>query len=227
MTVSESTKKDLIAWKIPEKNITVIHNGFHTLKVNFSKEYKNTLIHLGALTKDKGIEDSIEVFNLINQKYSNWQFWIVGKGEPNYLSYLKEKIKRFHMESKVKFFGYVDQKKKFELLSKSCFLINPSIREGWGLVNIEANSVGTPVVGYKVPGMIDSVQDGKTGYLFAKGDISGIAEKVCDLSKDNKTYDRLSEECILWSKKFTWDKASKMSLKLINKSIIASNYVVR
>ena len=171
---------------------------------------------MGVLTRDKGIEDSIDVFNLMNHINSEWQFWIVGRGESNYLSYLKEKIKRFHLESKVKFFGYVDQKKKFELLSKSCFLINPSIREGWGLVNIEANSVGTPVVGYKVPGMIDSIQIGTNGYLFRRGDIAGIAGKVLEITKDVEFYKKLSTKCKTWSTKFTWNSSIKTSLKLIN-----------
>ena len=57
MTVSESTKKDLIGWGMPEKNITIIHNGIyiHRFKKLPNKELKKTLIYLGALAKDKGI----------------------------------------------------------------------------------------------------------------------------------------------------------------------------
>ena len=216
MTVSESTKKDLIGWDIPRHNISVVHNGITTLKVRLINKKEKTLIYLGALTKDKGIEDAIKVFDLINQKDPNWQFWVVGKGESKYISNLKMKIKEFNLNKKIRFFGYIDQNKKFELLAKAQVLINPSVREGWGLVNIEANSVGTPVLGYNVPGMTDSVQIGRTGYLLDKGDVSNMAQKVLNLSRDNKIYNKLSRESVWWSKKFTWDKSGKMSLELIN-----------
>lgn len=216
MSVSESTKKDLLDLGIPDKSITIVHNGVSTVTVNFKKEKTKTLIYLGALTKDKGIEDAIEVFNQINKKGLGWQFWIVGGGNNNYVDYLKEKTLKLGIDKKTKFWGYVDQRKKFELLHKSHFLINTSIREGWGLVNIEANSAGIPVLGYNVPGMVDSVKVGKTGYLFDKGNIKEISEKVSIILRDNDVYDRLSKNSILWSKKFTWTKATNMSLKLIN-----------
>ena len=81
ITVSESTKKDLIKWGIPAKHITIIHNGVSLIKVREVKEHKKTAIFLGALSKDKGIEDALEVFALINRSQKDWQYWVVGKGE--------------------------------------------------------------------------------------------------------------------------------------------------
>lgn len=215
MTVSESTRGELVAWGIPKRNISVIHNGVSVVKVDVKKEKRNTLIYLGALTRDKGIEDAIKVFVLINQKDPDWQFWVVGKGEKEYLKALGIKVRQAGLDKKVKFWGFVDQRAKFELLAMAHVLVNPSIREGWGLVNIEANSVGTPVVGYKVPGMKDSVRIGETGYLFDNGNIDVVAQKVMALSKDKKTLAELSRKCISWSKKFSWSKSGQMSLKLV------------
>ena len=56
-------------------------------------------------------------------------------------------------------------KEKYDLLARAHILINPSIREGWGLVVIEAASVKTPTVGYNVPGLKDSIKDNETGLL--------------------------------------------------------------
>src|SRR3989304_7433724 len=66
MTVSESTKSDLINWGISAKRIKVIYNGVHTIPVKTKKEKKETAVFLGALAKDKGIEDAIKTFGLIN-----------------------------------------------------------------------------------------------------------------------------------------------------------------
>ena len=93
MTVSESTKKDLIEWGIPGSNISVVHNGLNAPKINYNlpKERVKTLIFLGALSKDKGIEDGLKIFSLINNREKDWRFWVVGKGGAHYLNNLKFK----------------------------------------------------------------------------------------------------------------------------------------
>lgn len=215
MTVSESTKEDLIEMSIPGDNITVINNGVNVLAAKAPKEKKNTLIYLGAISKDKGVEDAVKVFDLVNLKDKNFQFWIVGKGDSKYVSELKKVVGEFGISDKVKFWGFVDEQKKFELLSRSHILVNPSIREGWGLVNLEANSVHIPVLGYKVPGMRDSVVDGVTGILVAKKDYRALAKSALDLLANNKKYAKLKDGAFDWSKKFTWSESTKKSLKLI------------
>lgn len=216
ITVSKSTKDDLVWWGIPETKITVIHNGLnpHQIKKIPTKEKKKTAIFLGALSKDKGIEDAIQTFSIINRTSNNWQFWIVGKGEQHYLETLKSQCHNLNIGKKVKFWGYVEEGKKFELLSRAHVLINPSIREGWGLVVIEAASVGTPTVGYNVAGLKESIVDGKTGILSA-ADPTICAEKILRLVNDKDRYKQFRISCINWSKRFKWEKSVKKSLRLI------------
>ncbi len=214
MTVSESTKKDLINFGIPARYITVVHNGVRTVKVTIKKEKRKTAMFIGALAKDKGIEDALKVFSLINEKEPGWQFWVVGKGAAGYLKFLRSLCKNLGIENRVKFFGFVSEKKKFVLFSKAHVLINPSIREGWGLVNIEANSVATPVVGYDVAGMRDSVVSGKTGELVKVGDIDQLASETINLVSSS-VYKRFQKNAILWSRRFSWDRSGKQSLELI------------
>jgi len=218
MTVSESTKSELIEWGIESKNITVVHNGVklnNMPKVLPEKEKKKTALYLGAISKDKGIFDALKIFAGINRKDDRWQFWVVGKGTKEYLNELKSLARELKIFERVKFFGFVSDGKKFDLLAKSHILINPSAREGWGLVNIEANAVGTPVLGYNVSGLKDSVIDGKTGLLVEKGDISGIAEKALRLLNDEKRYAEMRKKAMKWSRNFTWEKSGRQSLELI------------
>lgn len=218
MTVSESTKKDLSGWGISEKNITVIHNGLDIVKVKqYAKGEKKTLIFLGALSKDKGIEDVLKIFSVLDD-IDNFRFWIVGKGEDHYLKSLKLQTIKTKIDKKVKFWGFVSKEKKYELLTRAHILINPSIREGWGFVVMEAASVGTPTIGYNVPGLRDSILDGKTGIL-SRPDPVACSEAVLSLIKDEKKYETLRKNCFLWSRKFNWEKSSKESLKLIEKLV--------
>ena len=222
MTVSQSTKDDLIEWNIPQKNITVVNNGFVGIKSTAKKkENKKTLIYLGALSRDKGIEDALDVFSILSKRKRDINYWVVGKGESHYLQYLKNKVKKSNLEGAVRFYGFVSDREKYNLLSKAYILINPSIREGWGLVVIEAASVGTPTVAYNVAGLKDSVVNGETG-LLSNPNSKDCAEAVQTLLDDESLYKSLAKNCLVWSKKFSWTESVRDSLKLLKK--ISSNY---
>lgn len=219
MTVSNSTKEDLMKFGIPESNIHVFLSGVN-LKIPSPKDRKASqplIMFLGALAKDKGIEDAILVFSLIHKAKPLWKFLIVGVGESKYLESLKNTCYKLGIRKHVRFIGFCKPLKKFELLSRAQVLVNPSYREGWGLVNIEANAVGTPVVGYKVQGTKDSVKHNETGILVPPHQPEMLAKEVIKLVENKKKYDRLSTNAISWSRQFSWTKFTKQSLVLIEK----------
>lgn len=218
MTVSQSTKDDLVAWGIPGSNITIVHNGFEGINnPSRKKEIKKTVIYLGALSKDKGIEDALEAFSRLLKMERNIQFWVAGIGEKHYLESLKMKVKLLGISNAVNFFGFVSEKEKYDLLSRAHILINPSIREGWGFVVIEAASVGTPTVAYNVAGLRDSVVDRKTG-LLCDPNPGALADKIKYLLDNKLLYGSLSKNSLEWSKKFSWSESVTNSLKLIEKA---------
>ncbi len=216
MTVSKSTRDDLVAWGIRKDKITIVNNGVKFPKVmSFpEKEGKKTLIFFGALSKDKGIEDALITFRLVSQTEKQLQFWVIGEADPRYLQRLKLESKKLGIDQLVKFWGFVNEKKKFELLTKAYLAINPSVREGWGLVVIEAAAMGTPTIGYNVPGLRDSIIDGKTG-LLSKPTPESLAERVLYLLRKDALYKKLQTKCIKWSKQFNWSKSVLKSVKLV------------
>ncbi len=216
MTGSVSAKKDLIRFGIKAENITPVPHGVlvHMPKPFPKKEKKFTVIYLGALSKDKGVEDALICFKFLS-KY-NYNFWIVGKPETKaYFDKLKYKAKQYKVNAK--FWGFVSQKKKFKLLARSHVLVNPSVHEGWGLVNIEANTVGTPVVACNSAGLVDSVKSGKSGVIVKNNTPQELAKTVVELLGNQKKYDDLQKGALKWSKNFSWEKSKKLSLALIEK----------
>lgn len=215
MVGSQSAKNDLVKMKIPRGKVTVVPHGTLISKPKPlpKKEKKKTIIFLGALAKDKGIEDAIKCFSILNKK-GRYQFWVVGRGSPRYLKALKEMSKDLGVENIV-FHGFVSQKKKFELLATAHVLINPSLLEGFGLVNVEANAVGTPVVGYTSQGLIDSIHDKKSGILVNSNTPEQLANEVFKLLNNPAKLKALQTGAVEWSKNFTWRKSGKLSLELI------------
>jgi glycosyltransferase involved in cell wall biosynthesis len=130
---------------------------------------------------------------------------------------IKQKVKKLGLEGKVKFWGFVTQIKKFELLARAHVLVNPSVREGWGLVNIEANTMGTPVVAYNSPGLIDSVKDGESGLICDQNLAENMAQLVKRLVNDKKLYLQLAEGAKQWASQFNWEKSRKQSLEIIER----------
>jgi len=217
MTVSESTKRDLMRFGIHSHNIQVIHNGIKVINSQENKEKNPTLICLGRLAKDKGTEDAIFAFYQVQKIYKNARLWIVGREENGgYLNKLKNKVRDLSIIQKVIFYNYVSEERKFDLLQRAWILINPSVKEGWGLTVMEASSQGTPTVAYNTSGLRDSILNNKTGLLVA-GKIPGnLVGKIIVLLNNKVLYNTLSKNAVEWSKKFKWNDSAKKSLILIN-----------
>jgi len=213
---SQSAKDDLIKMGIPGVNINIIPHGviLPRSKILDQRSKIKTILFLGTLTKDKGIEDALKVFSILGN-LGNYNFWVVGKGSEEYKNYLLALAKKLGIKDRVTFWGFVDESKKFQLLARAHVLINPSMREGWGLVNIEANSVATPVVAYRSPGLVDSVKDGKSGIICTENTAQDMADQVEKILGNKDKYASLQKSAISWSKKFNWQKSKKLSLELI------------
>jgi glycosyltransferase involved in cell wall biosynthesis len=213
ITVSESTKTELEAMGIAKENITIIHNGVTHMNVSQKKEIIPTILFLGRLSFDKGIHDALQAFTKLYEKNKAIQFWVVGKEEKSGI--YKSLIKSYPgIISVIKYWGYVDVEKKFELLKRSWILIHPSAKEGWGLSVIEAASQGTPTIGYDVEGLRDSIISNKTGILTDKNPDS-LALAIEKLLSDKREYKTMSEEAIKWSRQFAWEKSVKKSWDVV------------
>jgi glycosyltransferase involved in cell wall biosynthesis len=128
---------------------------------------------------------------------------------------------RLKIEDRVEFTGFVDQAEKVRRLQRAWVAVCPSLKEGWGLTNIEANACGMPVVASNVPGLKDSVVDGETGVLFEYGDTEKLSDHLVRILSDADHREKLTKGGLNWAKKFSWDHAADRTLELI-KQIVTS-----
>ncbi len=211
LAVSQSTKEELLRRGIPEERIKVIYGGIdhqlYRVNLDLKKDPIPTLLYLGRLKKYKSIDLLIKALPLILKKVSDVRLVIVGEGD--YKSELQNLTRNLGLEDNVIFTGFVDEKTKIEWLHRAWVSVYPSIKEGWGLTNIEANACGTPAIASNVPGLRESVLPGKTGFLFEYGNIQDLADKIIKIITDEELRDRFSKESILWADNFSWDKVAK------------------
>lgn len=218
VTISDSTKKQLILEGIQEKKISVIPMGISAPKKikKVKKERDPTIVFVGRLSKTKGIKDAIYALENIQYQIPNIKMWVIGRGEKNYVSSLKDLSARLKLTKKITFWDFVSEEKKFELMGRAHILVAPSVKEGWGLIVPEAGFVGTPSIVYNVPGLRDIVKN-KINGLIVKKDPKYMAEATIELLQDKKLYGKLKTGAIEFSRKYSWDDSANAILKIIQK----------
>lgn len=209
-------KNDLVNIGIPQNNINVVNHG---LEVNYDfrsipKENNFTLLFVNRVVAMKGPDRSIEVLEKLKNTIPDAKLWIVGKGEESYVNQLKDLAKNKHLENNITFFGFVSEEEKFKLMAKANVFINTSIKEGWGLGNLESNTQGTPAVAFNVTGNQESIGDKQSGYLCS--DINDMVIKIISL-KNNPLNQKNIEE---YPKQFNWEVQSEKFYKILEQNNI-------
>ena len=94
-------------------------------------------------------------------------------------------------------------------------LVSTSVKEGWGLVAIEANACGTPVVCYQISGLKDSVINNQTGLIVQKNNPDFLTKTALQLIKDKNFRIKLSKQALQYSRQFSWNKSAKKALQIL------------
>jgi glycosyltransferase involved in cell wall biosynthesis len=221
MVISESTKEDLTKRGIPPDDIFVIKCGIdqalYRVDPQIEKYTNPTVIYLGRLKKYKSIDHLLAGFSLILNQIPEARLVVVGDGD--YKDHLMDLAKKLDLENRVEFTGYVDKYEKVRRLQKAWVAVYPSLKEGWGLTNIEANACGTPVIASNVPGLKDSVTCGKTGLLFEYGNVQELSECMIKILSDRDYRDNLIRGGLSWAKSFSWDEAANKTFELMEEIV--------
>ncbi len=115
--------------------------------------------------------------------------------------------------------GFVSEKEKISWYQRSTVLVESSVKEGWGLIVMEANACGTPVVVARSPGLIDSSADGVNGLFYNYGDITDLTEKIDRLLTNQEYARQLGKQAIQWAQQWTWEGATDKIEELLNKTV--------
>jgi glycosyltransferase involved in cell wall biosynthesis len=181
------------------------------------KERTPTFLYVSRLVKMKGIEDVLTSFSKIIHTLPSSKLWIVGEGYGVYTNQLKKQVHTLGLDGRVVFWGKVSQSKKLELMRKAHVLLHASIREGWGLVVLEAASQGTPAVVYNVQGLRDVVCGGKAGIIVRENTPLSMADDAIALYKNKGKYHRMQTSALRWARSLTWEDVSTESLHMLER----------
>ena len=208
IAVSPSIKKQLESAN--NGKIEVISNGVDNFLLHLETTEKNYILFLGRIEiYQKGIDILLKAFSKIAE-HTKVELIIVGGGKEKDINKLKNLIGRFGLKNRVDFLGKVSNQKKNELFSSCLFVCMPSRFESWGIVAIEAAACGKPVIGTKIPGLWDTVKDGKTGILVEPDNPEELSRAMIKLIENDDLRRQLGKNARIWAKNFNWDNIAKI-----------------
>lgn len=215
VTVSESSRDEMRGIGLGQAGIRVIHPGIRqAFPLSVEKSVVPTVLYLGRLKAYKSVDVLIRAFRFVADGCPDARLVIAGSGEEEpYLKRLAEAL-RFG-PGQVTFLGRVSEDRKWELLRRAWVVVNPSFMEGWGIVVIEANACGTPVIASDIPGLRDSVRDADTGYLVRYGDAAAFADRIRAVIGDQALRETLGQNAARWAGRFDWNVSGRRFLDTI------------
>ena len=155
----------------------VVNNPYDSRKFTFCAKAGSespVLMQIGAFSQNKNQLFSLDVVAEIKKKYPNVLFYIMGFGKGEYLSKIKEKIHFRGLKENVTF--YTHDADAASILKEVDFLLFPSEHEGFGIVAIEAQSVGVHV--YASDTIPKSVDCGGVSFFSLQEGAEKWAEKI-------------------------------------------------
>ncbi len=217
VTASSNYENSLISesYKIDKKKIKLIKPGVdeNLFSPDPSPSRENIFLSIGRIQKQKRQLEAIEFLNTFREIENDFKCYFIGgpsgtSGDDYFLE-LKEIVKELSLESHVEFLGNLPQSKIRELLNRSKLLIHTSQYETFGLVAIEAHSVGVPVVSINQGSFKEIIDNNINGYIAESFEDQYLNEFILKIFNDDKFADYVSKSAINSSKKYDWKQTSE------------------
>ena len=222
VTASSEFENVLISenYKIDKNKIKQITPGVdrEVFSPNPSIKRENIFLSIGRIQPQKGQLDVLKFLNNFRKIESNFKCFFIGgpsgKSGDEYLEELKKSIEELDLGSHVEFLDSLSQSKIKELLNRSKLLLHTSKFETFGLVAIEANSMGVPVLTSNKGSLVEIIEDNINGFLSENLVESSVNAFVHDLLYDESYFQDIMNKCIEKSLKYDWQNTANSIEKL-------------
>ena len=172
----------------PPENMVLIPDGvdvdrFHPMPDARERlgwtDGQRPVLYVGRLSHEKGVQHLMEALPAVRDHVPGVRLHLLGEGP--HKRQLQELIGRLGLEEQVVFHGWVDQPQLPLYYSGAEVTVLPSFSEGLPRVMMEALACGSVFLGTRITGIIDHIEDEKTGYLVEPGDPEGLAARLVDI----------------------------------------------
>jgi glycosyltransferase involved in cell wall biosynthesis len=199
IAVSESVRAEAIRVGIPAEKVTTSYIGVDVEKFKPGPipitERGPRVLFVGRLVEKKGCEYLLQAMRLVKAKIPQADLTIVGDGR------LRKDLEAMSEALGVgaRFLGALPSEAVKREFDKARVFCLPSIRavngdaEGFGLVLLEAQASGVPVITSARGGAQEGIIDGETGYQFAEKSVDDLAQRLVELLSDDETAAQMAD----------------------------------
>ena len=181
-----------------------LKTGKNTRKIKIINNNINYLF-FGRIQDYKGVDDLINAFEVVNNKYCNTSLYIVGNGK------IPENISQVaHKESVFIYNEYIldeDIEAFFSILNVICVLPYKNATQS-GVIPI-AMEFGVPVIASNQVGLWEQLDDGKIGIIYDNSSIQNLIDSMLLFVKHSDIYNKESKKCIEYGKRLNWTNIGK------------------
>ena len=174
------------------------------LKPNYGKR-GDYYLYLGRIECYKGVELAVRACAKLGKKLK-----IIGKGSD--LERITKIIDELGVKENIELMGFVSDQERSDNLSNCIALLSPIKDEDFGVVPVEANACGTPVIAHKSGGALETVIDGKTGVFFKEWDTESLIDAIKRFQKTKID----PKDCVENAKKYSKEAFTNKFLSILN-----------
>lgn len=201
----EGVKDDLLKFNITKKTLKVLGHG-NIRGINLKHYSKTsqviekaseirrsdvcTYIFVGRVVRDKGINELIRSFELLNRKNPQTRLILVGSFEPNLDPLNPEILEEINTNPAIETVGKQNDVRPW--LAASDIFVFPSYREGFPNVVIEAGAMDLPSIVTDINGSREIIEDGKNGIIIPPHDAEALYKAMLSLYQDQEYRNKLS-----------------------------------
>ena len=154
ITISEDTRRDLGQFGFDRERIDVVRVGIDNASLPAidmgAKDTAFTVLFHGSLRPMKRPMDALLAFEAFAAAGGPGQLWMSGGGDD---TEMRRHLASSGLQDRVLLHGRTSDDQKLALMRRASVMVCTSVKEGWGLIVTEANSMGTPAIVYDVDGL--------------------------------------------------------------------------
>jgi glycosyltransferase involved in cell wall biosynthesis len=193
---------------VSRERIHVVPNGIDTTRYSPPSHRPRmsedcTILYVGRWHARKGVMQLLQAFSLAYVTRKNLRLKMVGQGPQEDL--LRAETDRLGLSGVVEFLGPLDDHAVLEQYRSADIVCVPSLQEGQGIVALEAQACGVPVVATRAGGLSEAVRHRQTGLLVPVGDAEALACALSRLAASPALRQEYGRSAELWANTFRWE----------------------
>jgi len=216
-------------YSVDSAKVRIVPNGVDTEKFKptdqmeaarrqFDLGKEPIVLFVGSIIPRKGLQFLIAAAKKVVKEYADVKFVIVGDGPQK--NQLINSVEATKLSGNFKFLANVKEDMLPALYNCADVFALPSIQEGQGIVLLEAEASGKPVVAFDIGGVNEAVRNGETGLLIKRGDSGALADALLRLLGDKALREHMGVSGRKFvSENFTWDLCAQRMLSVYREAL--------